>query len=365
MSAERNDPLRIGYIGTGWTERVQIPAFALGGLRAQAISSRDPENAKRVAGRYSIPSVFSDWRDLVAAADVDVVSIVTPPALHAEMAIAALEAGKHVICEKPTALTVAEAEAMFAAAQAAPTRLAIIDHELRFQPQRFHLRKLVRDGFVGAPLYLELDWRYRHRLDAQRVWSWHSDAAAGGGILGAIGSHLLDLARWILGRIDAITAQLQTAHFTRPTAGGATMQHVTADDSAYLMLRFASGAQGRISATSVFPDDLGMSVTTVGTAGALRVDYRDRLWGLSGDAFPHGEWQEIHPDGPVIAVDQLPNDSPFAAGSYYLARALADAHRQREQLALPEAASFYDGLVVQRALAAAQKSHVERTWVEL
>jgi hypothetical protein len=64
-------------------------------------------------------------------------------------------------------------------------------------------------------------------------------------------------------------------------------------------------------------------------------------------------------------VDQLPNDSPFAAGSYCLARALADAHRQREQLALPEAASFYDGLVVQRALAAAQKSHVERTWVEL
>ena len=91
--------VRVGFIGAGWTERVQIPMFRRGGLVAQAISSGNPANAQRVAQQLTIPEVYPDWRALIASPTVDVVSIVTPPHLHAEMAIAALQAGKHVICE--------------------------------------------------------------------------------------------------------------------------------------------------------------------------------------------------------------------------------------------------------------------------
>ena len=133
--------LRVGFIGTGWTERVQIPTFRVGGLTAQAITSGHVENAERVASALEIPEVHASWEALIASENVDIVSIVTPPALHREIAVAALQAGKHVICEKPTALNMDKAEAMLAAAKAAPQQLAIIDHELRFHPQRRQIRQ--------------------------------------------------------------------------------------------------------------------------------------------------------------------------------------------------------------------------------
>src|SRR5215212_724302 len=124
--------VRVGVIGTGWAERIQIPMFRLGGLTVQAICSGNPDNAKQAAQNLNIPEVYPDWQTMLAADSVNLVSIVTPPHLHREIAVAALQAGKHVICEKPTALNLAEAEAMLAGAQAAPGQLAIIDHELRF-----------------------------------------------------------------------------------------------------------------------------------------------------------------------------------------------------------------------------------------
>src|SRR5687768_18491959 len=96
--------IRVGFIGAGWTERIQIPCYRLAGLTAQAICASKPENARRVAANLEIPEVYNTWQELIRADSIDLVSIVTPPHLHAEIAIAALRAGKHVICEKPTAL---------------------------------------------------------------------------------------------------------------------------------------------------------------------------------------------------------------------------------------------------------------------
>ena len=148
MSSELSP--RVGYIGSGWTERIQIPAFMLGGLTPQAIASASRENAQRVAAKFDIPEVFTDWRELIASPNVDLVSIVTPPHLHREIAIASLKAGKHILCEKPMALNVGEAEEMFAAAQDAPGCLAIIDHELRFHPIRMQLREMLKEGVIGG-----------------------------------------------------------------------------------------------------------------------------------------------------------------------------------------------------------------------
>lgn len=354
--------VRVGFIGAGWTERIQIPCYKLAGLTIQAICAGKPENAHRVAANLDIPQVYNSWQELIYADNVDLVSIVTPPHLHAEIAIAALRAGKHVICEKPTALNVAEAENMFAAAQASPNQLAIIDHELRFHPQRAHLRRLAREGYIGNPLSLDLDWLYRRGLDPKQPWGWINDAERGGGTLGAIGSHLIDHLRWLAGRIDGLAAQLQTAHFLRPDPSGVGSRRVTSDDSCYLMLQCDAAIQGRIHANALFPEDRGMSIMMVGTEGALKIDYADRLW---GQKFNHsvGEWQELTVVDETIDL-VLPNRRPFTIGCYYLGKTLNE-FLMRGQTIIPDAATFYDGLVVQRVLDAARRSHRERSWVRL
>lgn len=355
--------IRVGFIGAGWTERIQIPCYRLAGLTAQAICASKPENAKRVAANLDIPQVFNSWQEMLRSDSIDLVSIVTPPHLHAEIAIAALRAGKHVICEKPTALNVAEAENMFAAAQAVPNQLAIIDHELRFHPQRGHLRRLVREGYIGSPLTLELDWLYRRGLDPHQPWGWINDAEKGGGSLGAIGSHLIDLARWLAGRVDGLSAQLQTAHFLRPDAGGNGSRRVTSDDSAYLMLQHDAAIQGRININALYPEDRAMSILMIGTDGALKLDTEDRLWGQKFTDLSNHAWEELTIFDESTELP-LPNRRAFTVGCYYMGKTLNEA-LQRGQTLIPEAATFYDGLVVQRVLDAARRSHRERTWVRL
>jgi len=356
--------VRVGFIGTGWSERVQIPMFRRGGLVAQAICSGNPANAQRVAHTLEIPEVYPDWQTLIAAEKVDVVSIVTPPHLHAEIAIAALQAGKHVICEKPTALTVAEAEAMLAAAQAAPNQLAIIDHELRFHPQRIHLRRLLREGYVGELIAIHLNRLGSERLNPELPWGWLYDAERGGGMLGAVGSHLIDLARWLIGRIDGLTAQLPIGHQWRhdPTTGA--QYTVTADDHADLLLHFANRTQGTLTVSGITPGGYGMNITVIGTQGALWLDNRDGLWSAQGNNLHQGKWQPLTTGFPEAEITDLSGASPFTIGSYYLAQRLAAALPAGEVL-LEEPASFYDGLVVQRALDAARRSHAEQGWVQL
>lgn len=356
--------MRVGFVGAGWSERVQIPMFRLGGLVAQAICAGNPANAQRVAHHLAIPDVYDNWQALIAADDVDVVSIATPPHLHCEIAVAALRAGKHVICEKPTARNVAEVEAMLAAAQAAPGQLAIVDHELRFHPPRVQLRRLLKDGYVGSVLLVNVSVQNGSRLNPETAWSWWSDAEKGGGMLGAVGSHMLDQCRWLVGRIDILSAQLQTGHFYRKDAATGSQRRVTADDHAQIFLRFANGAQGSITVSGLIPGQAGTETLIIGTQGALKLDAKDQLWGAQGSDAHKGNWQLI-PTEPLDAVLlEQPQPNAFAIGSYYLAQALAQALPQGEAI-LPDAASFYDGLAVQRALDAARESHAEKSWVRL
>jgi predicted dehydrogenase len=357
-------PLRVGYVGAGWADRVQIPIFAMAGLQPQAIAAGRVENARRVAQAHAIPEVYATWQELVEAPAVDLISIVTPPRLHREIAEAALAAGKHVLCEKPTALNTAEAEAMLAAAQRHPTQLALIDHELRFHPRRVQMRRLLKEGFAGEILTVHMDWLYPHRLNADAPWTWQHDAQTGGGILGALGSHLLDQARWMIGRIDALTARLKIAHYFRTDPATGTERQVTADDHADLLLQFNNGVHGTIRLSALAPGGSGMSITVVGTAGALWLDSRDRLWGRQGSDLLAGDWTPVEPDSPMIDVAQLPITTSFAIGTYHLAQVLAQ-ELPAGNVTIADAASFYDGLVVQRALDAARRSHEEQIWVHL
>ena len=347
---------RVGFIGTGWPERVQIAAFRKAGLRPQAICSRRAERAKRVARRFEIPEVYTSWRELVRSETVDLVSIATPPRLHADIAMAALEAGKHVLCEAPVQ-DVAEAEAMLEAAEAHPECLALMDYELRFTPARRAVRRLLGEQALGRVLWIEADYRFSDSLDPRHPWTWEHDLEQGGGLLNTVGSHLLDLCAWLLGPIRRLTGQVTTVYPQRFDEG--QPRTVTADDHVHLLLEFQNGVQGTVTASTLSAGQSQLGLVVYGTEGSLRLDGDERLWQLSGDAFPDGAWDVVELEGKEEGYED-----PFSLGTAYLARELVTA-LQATPPRLAGAATFKEGLIVQQMLHAVRRSCEEGVWAEV
>ena len=153
----------IGIVGAGFARTTQIPGFQnCPGARVVAITSRHRENAASVATEFGIEHVASDWKDLVARDDVDLVSVVTPPSTHMEITLAALEHGKAVLCEKPMAMDAAEAKLMTDRAGDAGV-LALIDHELRFLNSRQKMRAMLHSGAIGTVRHCNYVFRSDYR----------------------------------------------------------------------------------------------------------------------------------------------------------------------------------------------------------
>src|SRR5262249_44249226 len=196
LSPDREEPmaatLKVGIIGTGFGSTVQIPAFrAHPRVEVVAVASGQPGKARKVADGFGIPHAFDAYADLGRAAP-DLVSIPTPTYLHPPRAMAALAAGRHVLCEKPMALAVGQATEMLETAERAGV-VHVIDHELRFNPNRRKVKRLIGEGFVGRPRHVLLTFVGGGRRDPSLPWGWWYDAARGGGLLGAVGAHPIDL----------------------------------------------------------------------------------------------------------------------------------------------------------------------------
>lgn len=372
---------RIGVIGTGWGARVQVPVFRDAGLEVVGIAGHSREKTERTAAELGVRAI-ADWHDLIAL-DIDLVTIVTPPSQHLEMASAALGAGKHVICEKPTALNVAEAERLAVAARSEPGRIAIIDHELRFLPSWRDARRRVPDLGVR---YVEVRYASPGRGDRLREWTWWSDAASGGGIWGAVGSHFVDALRYLIGDVESVQALLSTIIRERPAPldvdqkepargsrdprvtslpagedgdasrngsyGRAHMRQVTSDDLSVVNFRLTNGTLATMSFSVVAsgPDEPA-TMTIHGEGGALRLVGEELLFAERGHAFER------------IAGNDLakrPGNSSggaFASGTHYLGLALKSALDNGNREALSPAATFEDGLAQQRVLDAARRSN--------
>jgi predicted dehydrogenase len=270
--------LRVGVIGTGFGSLVQIPAFrAHPRVEVVAVASGQPGKARTVADRFGIPHAFDDYAAL-ATADLDLVSITAPPHLHLPMTRAALGARRHVLCEKPMALSTTEAETMVREAEQVGVT-HVIDHELRLSPNRQKARALIADGFLGRPRHALITLVGSGRADPSLPWSWWYDASRGGGLLGAVGSHQIDLLRYWLGEIDAVSGTLETYVKERPAPDGPGRRAVTADDFASFSIRFASGAVGMVLLSVVAAHTRGPRVEVWGDEGSLVIDESDRMWG--------------------------------------------------------------------------------------
>src|SRR4051812_8193046 len=346
---------RIGIIGTGWGARVQVPAFREAGLEVVAIAGHNSERTRRTAEQLDIEP-FDDWRVLIAS-NVDLVTIVTPPSEHLQMATAALDAGKHVLCEKPTALNANEAGQLVAAAKKHPDRIALIDHELRFLPSFRAARE--RIGDLGGIRYAEVRYASPSRGDRTRGWNWWSDAEKGGGILGAVGSHFIDALRFLGMEIEAVQATLRTIIDERPFDGG--MRLVTSDDFADVSLRLANGAIASMtfSAVASGPDE-PTTLTIHGEEGAMRLVGEDLLTAMRGEPFTAATTGK--------RSDRRGNSAggAFGTGTYLFGRALRAALDDNDRTALANAATFEDGLMQQRVLDAARASNTNGgKWIDI
>jgi predicted dehydrogenase len=335
---------RIGIVGTGWGARVQVPAFRDAGLEVVSIAGRDASRTDSIAGELGLQA-FADWRDLLGS-DIDLVTIVTPPSEHCEMAETALAAGRHVLSEKPTAMNSGEAARMLAVARKHPEQLALIDHELRFLPAWIEAKRLLAD--LGPIRFIEMRYCSGSRADRSRAWNWWSDETRGGGVLGAIGSHLVDAVRYLAGEIESVHATLSTFVSERPD--GAEWRHVTSDDFAALHCRLSSGATAAITASVVATSDEPTTITIHAEHGGIRLVDESLLLARPGKPFElvHGESLQSRPGNS--------SGGAFGSGTLHLGRALRRALDEGDRSALAPAATFADGLAQQRILDAARRS---------
>jgi len=359
------ETIRLGIIGTGFARTTQLPAFrACADARVVVIASGHRANAEQVAREFDIPNVADSWREVVARPDVDLVSIVTPPVTHAEIALAALDAGKAVLCEKPMALNAAETDAMRGRA-AEMNALALIDHELRLLKGRQHLRARLHAGEIGRVRHIRFTFRADSRASATRAWDWWSDARAGGGVLGAIGSHAVDACRWLLGaEVTSVCAQLATHVSERPDERTGERRKVTTDDEANLLLRFADGAlttgtTGAISLSMVESGQTEHSLAVFGERGALMIAEPEELFRAELGA---GKWERIaHAPTPHASGMR---DGSWARGFTVFACEIVNALRAGRNT-VAQAATFADGHRTQLVLDAARRAHESGCWVSL
>jgi len=264
--------LRVGIIGVGWGSLVLAPAFRVApGYEVAALCSRREDRVRAAGEKLGVADTSTDWRALVERDDLDVIAVCTPTPLHHEQTIAALRAGKHVLCEKPVALDPVQAREMVEVAN--ETGLAnAVNFEGRWLRERLPVWEMVRDGYLGDPYLARVvtDADYWHPTRGlQAEWMYRRDE--GGGYLLGLASHDIDYLTALFGPPVAVCADVATMLRERTRADGSTLE-VTADDTSTVLLRMANGARCVVSTSMMAPLTDSRTLVVHGSAGTITVD---------------------------------------------------------------------------------------------
>jgi predicted dehydrogenase len=352
--------MKVGIIGASFAKKAYLPALRhVPGAEVEALASARLESARSAADAYQVPHAYDDWEAMLASHEFDLVCIATPTVLHEPQTLAAIEAGAHVLCEKPTAMDAAEAARMLAAAEAAE-RVHMIDHELRFNPNRIRIAELISEGALGQVRHVDI-------TNVGKAWGdpasrpkgdWWSLADMGGGRLGANGSHQVDLLRWWLGEVAWVSGALRTMVPDRTDPGTGEAWTADADDVAYFTAEMVSGAVAQVVMSGVAAHGLGNVTRIFGSEGTVTLSNDDErlLFAPAG-----GEFQDITVPDPNAALPGV-NAGIWNVSVVALMQELASAIREGRKPA--QGATFVDGLANQRVLDAVRTSGAERRWVQ-
>ena len=273
--------LRVGLIGSGYMGRAHALAFRAAASvfdlpvepELALLADIDVDTARAAAEALGFASHTGDWRELVADPSIDLVDITTPNQLHAEMALAAIEAGKHVYCEKPLAPTAAEARPMVEAAEAAGTKTMVGFNYLK-NPITALAKEIIDSGEIGEVFGFRGIHFEDYMLDPNTlVTAWRFDPTSGDGVVADLGSHIVSLGRHLMGPIDSVAAERQIVVDERTSPDGDPVKIEVADQVSSL-LRFANGARGTVEASWVATGrKMAVACEVRGTEGALMFDF--------------------------------------------------------------------------------------------
>jgi predicted dehydrogenase len=337
-----------------------------------AVCDAVADRAAEVAAEWQVGRSFADYRELLAMPDVEAVDVCTPNFTHKEIALAALSSGKHVICEKPLALSVADARAMERAARAAGTRNAV-NFVHRYVPSARYVKQLIDEGALGQIYHVHMTYAQGWLTDPNfpRVWRLNK-AAAGSGTLGDIGIHAIDLVRWwlndevrsVAGRLTTFrterpavaptTTMPSVRHSLHPTANAVEMAPVDVDDEATWLASFNGGAQCVFfTSRNATARSNYQRAEIYGSDGAVTFDnsVRGHLQAsLGGAMWKRNAWATI--DVPAALMREDRKNS-----MHYFVQDIATGSQI--------APTFHDGVRAQEVLAAVEQSAAERRWLDV
>jgi len=333
--------LKVGIIGSGFGGAVHAPAYALH-PRFEVVAIASPTSAERVARERKIPHAFASVAEMLEAVDLDVVSVASPPFDHHRSVLAALRAGKHVLCEKPLALTLAQAEEMLAEAERAGVAHATA-FEFRYVPAVIALKELIGNGHLGALRELEVARLANDLLErnTSRSRGWWFRREDGGGPANAVMPHFFDLATHLAGRPPRSTVGVMRTANRRRTDAEGTFESTVAD-GVFAYCDYGDGLVARVSADSTTVLDS----TTVAVHGERRSAVANGTFfgDLSLFAIADDEQDELEVAPPPYGKHaQIHGNLPFFLP-------LLDAFAERIDLGARGVPTFADGVEAQRAL---------------
>jgi predicted dehydrogenase len=351
--------MKVGIIGASFAKAAYLPALRhIEDAEVVAIASARLPSAEAAARAFGILHAYNDWRRMLDAHPLDLVCIATPTVTHAPMTLAALDAGANVLCEKPTAMSAGEARTMLDRAEALGC-VHMIDHELRFNPNRRRVKELIDAGAIGIVRHVNISNITSGWGDpgSRSKGDWLSLESEGGGRLGANGSHQVDLLRWWLGEVGAVMGQALTMVPDRTDKATGETWRATADDMAHFTLEMRSGALASVFISGIARHSFDYSVQIFGSEGTILLSNRDEklLVGRLGAEFedhsledPNARLEGVNPGVWNVSVVSLMRE---------LAAAIREKRRPRE------GATFHDGWRNQLVLDAVRRSGAERRWI--
>jgi predicted dehydrogenase len=383
--------LRVGLIGYRFMGKAhsnawrQAPRFfpLKAGLQMHTICGRDAAAVETARGQFGWEHAATDWRKVVESPDIDIVDISTTNDTHAEMAIAAARAGKHILCEKPLAVSVAEAEAMLKAVKKAGV-VHMVCHNYRRIPAIALAKKMIEAGAVGKVFHYHAryaqDWCISP--DFPLIWRFQKNVS-GSGANGDIHSHIIDLGRYLVGEIDEVSAQMHTFVKERPImdgkgkgqglggSGGTRKGKVTVDDAAMLIGKLKNGALANLEATRfAYGRKNHIALEINGSKGSLAFDFEDMNRLKYFDATSPPDCQGFRD----IMVTEPGGTHPYVGNWWPPGHIIGYEHTFVHTVAdfvnacvagKSVQPTFEDGWMNQRVMAAVEKSSATKKWVKV
>lgn len=358
--------ISVGLVGTSWwSDTVFLtPLQDHPAGKIVAICGRNRERAQEIADKWHIPHVYTDYNAMIESGKIEAIIIAAPNVSHYPMTMKALEAGLHVICEKPLGLTYGEAKTMADLAEQKGVK-HFVPFTWRFIPTSRYVKELLEGGYIGKPYHLNMRWQASFGRGSDYQWRYNK-AIAGSGVLGDLGSHFIDLASWYFGKISSVSCQL--GYFgQRPALDPQGQAYEVADDVALLLLQFENGALGSLH-LSVVADEPHNPQTMEfhGADGTLYSQFdfgttqqvlgkKESDENIAELTIPDRIWQEVNRENSLDTIINL------LAQQNVMGRGFITAIAEDK----PVKPDFHDGASAQRVIDAALKSYAERRWIDV